>query len=58
MKPLIMARKYNQNETEKLVEKLWSELEWKLVKSIFEEFKLDKSCAFLILEELREGSSV
>ena len=53
-----MARKYNQNETEKLVEKLWSELEWKLVKSIFEEFKLDKSCAFLILEELREGSSV
>jgi len=27
MKPLIMARKYNQNETEKLVEKLWSELE-------------------------------
>ena len=53
-----MARKYNQNETEKLVEKLWSELEWKIVKSICEEFKLDKSCAFLTLGKLRGGSSV
>ena len=53
-----MARKYNQNETEKLVEKLWSELEWKIVKSICEEFKLDESCAFLTLGKLRGGPSV
>ena len=48
-----MPRKYDEEATERLVEKLGIELERKIVKSICEEFKLDESCDFLTLEELR-----
>ncbi len=48
-----MPGKYNIEETEKIVERLWKELEPKIVKSICEEFKLDESCDFLNVDELR-----
>lgn len=48
-----MPRKYDEEKIERIVDKLWKELEPKIVKSICEEFKLNESCDFLTLDELR-----